>query len=184
MWFNALPSYVGDKPLWFWAYDPVGFFNAKSIYACPTAFALGIAPQDATPTTDGTRDMDPKLRPLFNYGMNSKSLANEQINNVNAVLKSPMIAHPSNFVLFSDVPLSFGRNALYWHRDNRMHPGDAALLHDAFFLAAQQRRQHHVQRRSCGLFQIYRYRRRWQAHRASPPAKIPAIRRSIGTPTV
>jgi prepilin-type processing-associated H-X9-DG protein len=39
-------------------------------------------------------------RPLFDYGMNSKSLANEA---ANAILKSPMIVHPSAFVLYSDV---------------------------------------------------------------------------------
>jgi prepilin-type processing-associated H-X9-DG protein len=47
--------------------------------------------------------MFPKDRPLFCYGMNSKSLANEQINDVNAVLRTAIIVHPSQFVLFSDV---------------------------------------------------------------------------------
>jgi prepilin-type processing-associated H-X9-DG protein len=47
--------------------------------------------------------MIPGVRPLFNYGMNSKSLANENINSVVTTLKSSMVAHPSAFVLFSDV---------------------------------------------------------------------------------
>ena len=47
--------------------------------------------------------MDPTQRPLFGYGMNSKSLANENINSVVTTLKATMVAHPSAFVLFSDV---------------------------------------------------------------------------------
>jgi len=103
VYFNALPSYVGNKPLYVWAYDPTGFHNSSSIYNCPAALAQGIDETDKKPTTDGTYTMRPDLRPLFSYGMNSKSVANEQINNVNAVLKSGIIAHPANFVLFSDV---------------------------------------------------------------------------------
>ena len=44
--------------------------------------------------------MIPEKRPLFNYGMNSKSLANESST---AILKTAMVVHPSAFVLFSDV---------------------------------------------------------------------------------
>ena len=44
--------------------------------------------------------MDQTKRPLFSFGMNSKSLANEA---ANAILKSQMVVHPSAFVLYSDV---------------------------------------------------------------------------------
>jgi prepilin-type processing-associated H-X9-DG protein len=44
--------------------------------------------------------MDAAARPLFDYAMNSKSLANES---ANAILKSSMVVHPAAFVLFSDV---------------------------------------------------------------------------------
>jgi prepilin-type N-terminal cleavage/methylation domain-containing protein/prepilin-type processing-associated H-X9-DG protein len=101
VWFNALPSYVGNKPLYTWAYDPTEFYGSKSIFTCPTAFTQGIAPPDAVAASD-TLDMIPGQRPLFNYGMNSKSLANENLNAVVTTLKSSMVVHPSSFVLFSD----------------------------------------------------------------------------------
>ena len=121
VWFNALPTYVGNKPMYVWAYDPVGFFNSKTVFTCPTAIAQGIDAGDATPTSDGSKDMDPKQRPLFGYGMNSKSLANEQINNVNVVLKIALIAHPSQFVLFSDVRWRSTETPYYGASDNITH---------------------------------------------------------------
>jgi prepilin-type processing-associated H-X9-DG protein len=47
--------------------------------------------------------MIPAARPLFNYAMNSKSLAVENLNSVVTLLRTPMVVHPANFVLFSDV---------------------------------------------------------------------------------
>ena len=101
VWFNALPSYVGNKPLYVWAYDPTAFYGSKSIFTCPTAFSQGIDARDAVAASD-SYDMIPGVRPLFNYGMNSKSLANENLNAVVANLKTSMVVHPSAFVLFSD----------------------------------------------------------------------------------
>jgi prepilin-type N-terminal cleavage/methylation domain-containing protein/prepilin-type processing-associated H-X9-DG protein len=101
VWFNALPSYVASKPMYQWAYDSPLFNNTKSIFTCPTASSQGIAPVDATAAI-GNYDMIPGNRPLFNYGMNSKSLANENINSVVTTLKVSMVVHPSAFVLFSD----------------------------------------------------------------------------------
>ena len=97
VWFNALPSYVGGKPLYSWAIDPAGFANVSSIFTCPTALSLGINPADVS-SSHGF--MDAAARPLFNYSMNSKSLANES---ANALLKSQMVVQPAAFVLFSDV---------------------------------------------------------------------------------
>jgi prepilin-type N-terminal cleavage/methylation domain-containing protein/prepilin-type processing-associated H-X9-DG protein len=99
VWFNALPNYVGAQPLYWWS-DPnrLGtFIGAKTIFNCPSAVAKGINPNDATPTHGF---MIPTARPLFEFAMNSKSLANEPNT---AILKSMMIKHPSAFVAFSEV---------------------------------------------------------------------------------
>jgi prepilin-type N-terminal cleavage/methylation domain-containing protein/prepilin-type processing-associated H-X9-DG protein len=97
VWFNALPSYVASKPLYNWAINPNGFATVNSIFTCPTATGQGINVADISPS-HGYMVAD--ARPLFNYAMNSKSLANEA---PNAILKTPMVVHPSAFVLFSDV---------------------------------------------------------------------------------
>jgi len=103
VYFNALPGNVGGKPLYVWAFDPTTFFNSKSIFTCPTALSMGIDQADASATSG---DMLPGARPLFNYAMNSKSLANEQINNVNAVLKTTMVWCSFGFRAFLRCPLS------------------------------------------------------------------------------
>ncbi len=100
VWFNALPSYVGNKPMYEWAYNPQSLNNSKSIFLCPTAAVQGIDSGDAPANTSA---MDPTQRPLFAYAMNSKSLSYLNINSVVTVLKTPMITHPSTFVMFSDV---------------------------------------------------------------------------------
>jgi len=97
VWFNALPSYVAGKPLYNWAANPTAFATTKSIFTCPTATSQGINGADIPPNHGY---MVAAARPLFNYGMNSKSLANEA---ANAILKTGMVLHPSAFVLFSDV---------------------------------------------------------------------------------
>jgi prepilin-type N-terminal cleavage/methylation domain-containing protein len=103
VWFNALPAYVANKPMYVWAYSPTLFYGSKSIFTCPTAYSQGIAPEDAVAATD-KYDMIPGVRPLFQYAMNSKSLANENISAGGpTILRMNMVAHPSAFVLFSDV---------------------------------------------------------------------------------
>jgi prepilin-type N-terminal cleavage/methylation domain-containing protein/prepilin-type processing-associated H-X9-DG protein len=97
VWFNCLPQYVAGKPLYSWAVNPNGFATMSSIFTCPTSVAQGINPADVS-ANHGF--MVAASRPLFNYAMNSKSLANEP---ANAILKSSMIVHPSAFVNFSDV---------------------------------------------------------------------------------
>ncbi len=104
VWFNCLPSYVAGKPLYFWATSTANqelFFNAHTIFTCATAQAKGInskdIPQGSSPPSG---DMNPTDRPLFNFAMNSKSLANESST---AILKTTMVVHPSSFVDFSDV---------------------------------------------------------------------------------
>jgi prepilin-type N-terminal cleavage/methylation domain-containing protein len=97
VWFNALPSYVAAKPLYIWAATPSLFATVKSIFTCPTAVTQGIYEPDIAQSHGY---MVPGSRPLFQYAMNSKSLANEA---TDAILKTPMIVHPSAFVVFSDV---------------------------------------------------------------------------------
>jgi prepilin-type N-terminal cleavage/methylation domain-containing protein len=102
VWFNALPSYVGSKPLYAWANNATYFYTTKSIFNCPTAYSQGIDAKDAVAASD-SYDMIPGVRPLFNYGMNSKSIANENLDNGNITkLKTGMVVHPSAFVLFSE----------------------------------------------------------------------------------
>ncbi len=102
VWFNALPSYVAGRPMYAWAYAINVFNNSKSIFTCPTATAQGIGSGDGVAGIN-KYDMIPGVRPLFNYGMNSKSLAVANLNSVVTTLKSSMVVHPSAFVLFSDV---------------------------------------------------------------------------------
>jgi prepilin-type N-terminal cleavage/methylation domain-containing protein/prepilin-type processing-associated H-X9-DG protein len=120
VYFNALPSYVANKQMYVWAFDPVTFFSSKSIFTCPTVASQGIDPADASASSG---DMIPGQRPLFSYGMNSKSLANEQINNVNAILKVSMVVHPSQFVLFSDVRCRSAEKPYYGSDINRADLG-------------------------------------------------------------
>jgi len=106
VWFNALPTYVANKPMYYWAQSAANialFRDAKSIFTCPTAVTDGIDPTDATPVPPNHKNMIPGGRPLFGYGMNSKSVANEAINVANPLLKSSKIKNPSAFALISDV---------------------------------------------------------------------------------
>ena len=103
VWFNALPTYVANKPMYVWAYDPTHFYGSKSIFSCPTAYSQGFGPGDTVAATD-RYDMIPGVRPLFQYAMNSKSIANENISlGGPTMLQMSMVAHPSSFVLFSEV---------------------------------------------------------------------------------
>jgi prepilin-type N-terminal cleavage/methylation domain-containing protein/prepilin-type processing-associated H-X9-DG protein len=105
VWFNALPSYVASKTMYQWAQTAANiatFKDARSIFYCPTSTSQSIDPADAVAAL-GTRDMIAGNRPLFGYGMNSKSLANQNLNAVVTTLKTTSVVHPSAFVLFSDV---------------------------------------------------------------------------------
>jgi prepilin-type N-terminal cleavage/methylation domain-containing protein/prepilin-type processing-associated H-X9-DG protein len=114
VWFNALPSYVAGKSLYSWSVDPTGFASQKSIFTCPRTVSMGINAADASPSHGF---MKPLSRPLFNYGMNSKSLANEA---ANAILKTGMVMHPSAFVLFSDVRYRSDETPFYGSSANQI----------------------------------------------------------------
>jgi prepilin-type N-terminal cleavage/methylation domain-containing protein/prepilin-type processing-associated H-X9-DG protein len=100
-WFNALPPYIVQKPLSFYAIQPgdasgnkpaIDAFNdANSIFKCPTAI---IDPQLLPPNR-------PKYdRIFFRYGMNSKGLDGQPSSVVD--LRTPMIKSPSKFVMFDE----------------------------------------------------------------------------------
>ena len=90
-WFNVLPPYVGQKPLYYYAIQngtsgKDSFNNGNTIYKCPSA---KIDPL-----------IDVNIRIAFQYGMNSKGL--DGMPSSVKYLKSSMISSPSRFVLFSE----------------------------------------------------------------------------------
>jgi prepilin-type N-terminal cleavage/methylation domain-containing protein/prepilin-type processing-associated H-X9-DG protein len=103
VWFNCLPSYVGSRPMYIWGQPGLqgAFWTAKTIFYCPTASAQPVSTTDAANASDAFSVNS--QRPCFGYGMNSKSLANLNINAVVTTLKVNMVKNPSYFVLFSDV---------------------------------------------------------------------------------
>jgi prepilin-type N-terminal cleavage/methylation domain-containing protein len=104
-WFNALPPYIVSKPLyWYAAVDNNGittYNTSKTIYKCPTAHL--------------DPSLNPNVRAIFQYGMNSKALDGLP---TNAVLKSSMIAHPSAFVMFTEGRLLIGETPYYGTTEN------------------------------------------------------------------
>ncbi len=119
VWFNALPAYVGNKPMFAWAFNPTGFYASKSIYTCPTAYSQGIDAVDKQAGMD-KYNMIPGVRPLFNYAMNSKAVANLNISGNVTCLRSSMVVHPSAFVLFSDVRNRSRETPYYGTADNQI----------------------------------------------------------------
>jgi len=91
-WFNALPSYVGSKPLYFYKAIENGnagidaFNTGGNIFWCPSAIIDPL--------------VNVNIRVALTYGMNSKALDDQPASVV--LLKSQLIAHPSAFVMFSD----------------------------------------------------------------------------------
>ena len=122
VWFNALPAYVAQKPLYEWGTSLTlinSFYTTRNIFIDPAAFAQRIDRVDRQAAQD-KYDMIPGQRPLFNYGMNSKSVANLQITFATAVLRTPMVVHPSAFVLFSDGRLRSAETPYYGTTANQI----------------------------------------------------------------
>ena len=90
VWYNALPSYVGGKPLWQYASDPSGFVNGRSIFTCPTAAA--------SPPEFNLLD-----RIVFNYGMNYKGITGLPGAAYGMNFSATAVLHTSAFVFLSDV---------------------------------------------------------------------------------
>jgi prepilin-type N-terminal cleavage/methylation domain-containing protein/prepilin-type processing-associated H-X9-DG protein len=104
-WFNVLPPYIKSYPLFYYASTSGGvklFNKSSSVYWCPTAQTTPVSP-----TLDG---YDPATWTEFNFGMNSKGLANCPSS---PFLKSSMVAHPSAFVMFSDVRVHTSETPYY-----------------------------------------------------------------------
>ena len=88
-WFNALPSYVGGKPLWEIASDPANFVAGRKIFDCPAV-------------TQASEFTDPN-RVVFNYGMNLKGNTGLDVSIVYGVnFRSTMVKNPSAFVFMAD----------------------------------------------------------------------------------
>jgi prepilin-type N-terminal cleavage/methylation domain-containing protein/prepilin-type processing-associated H-X9-DG protein len=98
VWFNALPPYINSLSLWQYSYTSAGqininaYNNGMNIYHCRTADVLGLEPV----VVQGKANT---LRPFFYLGMNSK--ATDGLPD-GTVLKTAMISHPSQLVIFSD----------------------------------------------------------------------------------
>jgi prepilin-type N-terminal cleavage/methylation domain-containing protein/prepilin-type processing-associated H-X9-DG protein len=101
-WFNALPPYVGSKPLYYYAIQSadasgnkpaIDFFNTgNTIFNCPSAIIDPLLLPPNAPKYD---------RIFFRYGMNSKALDGLPASVVN--LKTTMLTvSPSKFVMFDE----------------------------------------------------------------------------------
>jgi prepilin-type N-terminal cleavage/methylation domain-containing protein len=100
-WFNALPPYVSQQPLYHYAIQPanpngtkpgIDFFNSSmTIFNCPTAIIdPGLTPQ-------------PYDRIWFKYGMNSQGLTGLNLpSNVYNLKASQITTSPSKFVMFDE----------------------------------------------------------------------------------
>ena len=128
VWFNALPSYVGSQPMYLWAQPghQGPFWTAKTIFKCPTASAHPIDPVDQQSANDAYTVNS--TRPCFAYGMNSKALANLNINSVVTTLRVNMVKNPSAFVLFSDVRWRSAETPYYADSANQNPTGNSIKL--------------------------------------------------------
>lgn len=98
VWFDALPNYVGGRPLYYYSsvvQNGITLFNnTKNLFHCPSAVINPL-------------QLDVTKQVVFEYGMNSKGLwgnygTTEIGNNTNSPLRVTIIKHPSAFVMFSD----------------------------------------------------------------------------------
>ena len=143
VWYNALPSYVGGKPLWQIAGAGASdnFMNAKKIFDCPTAAAL---PSDFASTPD---------RIVFNYGMNYKGNVGLPANVAYGTIFPQMQFYIRPRLFFSRRSRAFERNSILRFKSgqrNRL----LALLGRAIVFAAQCRSELEFRRRPRRLFQI------------------------------
>jgi prepilin-type N-terminal cleavage/methylation domain-containing protein/prepilin-type processing-associated H-X9-DG protein len=98
-WFNALPQYVSQKPLWQYAADPTNFVGGKNVFTCPGAVFLA---------SDG---VDPLVRVAFSYGINFKGTNGAAMPPL--PFKATSVQHPSAFVFFSDDRANSGETPYY-----------------------------------------------------------------------
>jgi len=97
-WFNALPPYVSQKPLWQYADNPTNFVNGHSIFNCSSARFI-------------TTEVDPMTRVAFCYGINFKGV--NGLVPASSPFNATVVLHPSAFVFFSDVRANSGETPFY-----------------------------------------------------------------------
>ena len=86
-WFNGLPPYVSQKPLWQYADNPTNFVNGPTVFRCPSArFLAG--------------EVDPFTRVAFSYGINFKGT--NGVVPATTPFRATVVRHPSAFVFYSD----------------------------------------------------------------------------------
>jgi prepilin-type N-terminal cleavage/methylation domain-containing protein/prepilin-type processing-associated H-X9-DG protein len=105
-WFNALPPYAGNIPLWEYGANSISnnvFTYSQSIYICPTAAAIPtISPPDPNSVTGIEPGVGPG--PTFNYGMNQRINYNlpSPANVPETPFRITQAVHPTAFVVFSE----------------------------------------------------------------------------------
>jgi len=97
-WFNALPPYVAQPPLWQYAANPTNFVNGHNVFTCPTAVFL-------------PGQVDTLSRVAFSYGINFKGTNGAVPATV--PFKASVVRHPSAFVFFSDDRANAGETPFY-----------------------------------------------------------------------
>ena len=91
-WFNALPPYVGSKPLWYYGAILNGqignttYNEDNTIFNCPTA------------KIDPGINVESHRLPIWHELKSPRQAAARQL----FISPSPMISHPSQFVFFSE----------------------------------------------------------------------------------
>jgi prepilin-type N-terminal cleavage/methylation domain-containing protein/prepilin-type processing-associated H-X9-DG protein len=95
VWYDALPNYIGSKPLYYYAAvignGPALYNGGHNIYHCPS---VGLD-KDSFSLNENTYIM-------FEYGMNSKGDEGNNGNTTIDPVRTTMIKHPSAYVMFSD----------------------------------------------------------------------------------
>ncbi len=97
-WFNALPTYVSQNPLWQFAPNPTNFVNGRNVFTCPTARFY-------------SAELDVYTRVAFSYAINFKGT-----NGATAIalpFRVTQVLHPSAFVFFSDTRANSGEVPFY-----------------------------------------------------------------------
>jgi prepilin-type N-terminal cleavage/methylation domain-containing protein/prepilin-type processing-associated H-X9-DG protein len=98
-WFNALPSYVAQQPLWQYAANPAVFANGSSVFNCPSA---RFNPAEINPTNNVA----------FSYGINFKGTTGLNLA-TNGSWKASQVVHSSAYVIFSDDRANSGETPFY-----------------------------------------------------------------------
>jgi prepilin-type processing-associated H-X9-DG protein len=97
-WFNALPSYVSQAPLWQYAANPTNFVNGRNVFTCPSAQYRAA-------------EVDPLNRVAFNYGINFKGT--NGASPAPPPFRAMEVRHASAFVFFSDTRANSGEVPFY-----------------------------------------------------------------------